>query len=119
MSLRPIPDISVIDVAFPARAMEWLPAWTEIPEELRNPNARSKWHRLFNDAFFFGLSDLALVPKEGVDPQKAWSVIRACMGSFAPKHEHKESGVAFLLSEWFSDAMWTRKSMAKPADPAV
>lgn len=114
---RPVPEISDLDLAFPARAMEWLPPMNEIPEQFKNPNSKEKWNRLFNDAFCFGLSDLSLVPKDGINPAKAWRVVRACVGSFAPKHEHKEAGCAYLLSEWFDDAKWKRRA-AQTATPS-
>jgi hypothetical protein len=47
-------------------------------------------------------ADLArLTPREGVDKHKALAAIKAIIGSFAPKHEHKTSGCGYLLSEWF------------------
>lgn len=40
-------------------------------------------------------------PKAGVDARKALRAIKAVLGSFEPKHEHKEAACAFMLSEWF------------------
>jgi hypothetical protein len=34
----------------------------------------------------------------------AFRALQACLGSFAPKHEHKIAGVAYLLSEWCEPA---------------
>jgi hypothetical protein len=41
-------------------------------------------------------------PREGVDPEKAFRAIKATLGSFAPKHQHKEAAVAYMLSCWFA-----------------
>ena len=45
-------------------------------------------------------------PKEGVDTKKALRHVKAVLGSWEPKHEHKEAGVAFLLNEWFDDVTY-------------
>lgn len=42
-----------------------------------------------------------LTARPGVDRDKALVAIKAALGSFEPKHEHKEAGCAFLLHEWF------------------
>lgn len=40
-------------------------------------------------------------PKEGVDADKALRAIKAVLGSWAPKHEHKIAACGYMLSEWF------------------
>lgn len=97
---RPIPKLSDLDIAFPARAMEWLPPMDEIPDKFK---ARGNaWTRLVGRWFAKGLPRTTeFVPKEDVDAKAAFNVVRACLGSFEPKHEHKEAGCAFLMSEWF------------------
>ena len=116
--------ISGADMAFgPRNINEWLPAWEDIPDEFKpgswssvngvkhyssNVSDRAaKFLNFVSDAFFLGLAELKLDPKEGVDPNVAWGHIRACMSSWDPKHEHKESGCAFLLSLWFDNVRWT------------
>lgn len=88
-----------------------MPAYSSIPEEFKH--GRTKWNKLFNDIFFNGLESLELFPKPGVDKDRAFRHIRAIMVSFAPKHEHKEAGVAFLFNEWFDDAKWQAKIREK------
>jgi len=51
---------------------------------------------------------LELVPKEGVDKDKAMRHIKAIMASWRPKHEDKEAACAFLFSEWFESAKWKK-----------
>lgn len=102
-----IPEISVIDAAFPAHALDWMPAYEDIPEVFRTRSLSNKWKQLQRDWFYHGLKSYTFVPKPGVDVDKALRVIQAIQGSYAPKHEHKEAAVAYLLSEWFEDAEWT------------
>lgn len=92
-------DISDAMLAFPADVRDMMPAMKDIPEKYHHGNTpanhfAAKW-------FFTGLKNPKFYPKEGVDPQKAFNHIRCVLGSYQPKHEHKEAAVAFLLDEWF------------------
>jgi len=101
-------DISDVDLAFPAEVMHLMPKYDEIPKQFKSE--RSSWgNKLFNDMFYSGLSKLELTPKPDIDPKKAFRHIRAIMGSFQPKHEHKEAAIAMLFEEWFEKADWERK----------
>lgn len=99
---RPRTGVTRADVAFGPRSLgDWLPNWDEIPEEFKrdeNPFARaaSTW-------FFQGLPDGALVAKPGIDQTMALGHLSAVLRSFEPKHEHKEAGVAYLMSLWFEE----------------
>lgn len=80
-----------------------LPAIKDIPEEFM-----SGYHELedvVQGMFFSGkgksLEDFGLTPKEGVDLKLVMPILNACLSSFEPSHEHKISGVAYMLSEWF------------------
>ena len=44
------------------------------------------------------------------DTNKAIRHLKAILVSYDPKHEHKEAGVAFLLSEWFEDVTYIRRT---------
>lgn len=96
----PVPEIDGLDLAFGNASH--LPPMSQIPEEFKrrdNPYAEfvSKW-------FFGGRTqdDMNhLVAKPGIDRRKAIAAIAAALSSFEPKHEHKQAGCAFLLSEWF------------------
>lgn len=86
------------------------------PEQIKPfMNGRSKGSELFNDLFYSGVDGLALVPRDGVDAEKAWRHIQTIMGSFAPKHEIKTASVAFLFNEWFDmeHSTWTKKGIKK------
>lgn len=96
--MRPVPEIAGVDLAF--GNTKHLPPMTEIPQEFQN--GRSPWSNLFHRWFYSGLpATVEFYPKEGVNPEKALKAISAIMVSFEPKHEHKEAGVTFLLSQWF------------------
>lgn len=81
-----------------------LPAISQIPQEFKD--GHTKWNKLFNDWFFNGLSELTVIPKENIDKSKALAVISAHMKSWEPKHEHKEAGIAYMMSLLFEDAKW-------------
>lgn len=98
-----IQEVTDVDMAFPASVKHLIPE--EIPKEFKHHRS-TVWNKLFSDWFFFGLKSLELTPKEGVDKDKALRHIKCIMGSFEPKHEVKESAVAYLLSEWFIDPIW-------------
>ena len=93
----PIP-VSDVDIAFGGKAMQILPPMTAIPEEFHNDS--NEWNRFVSDWFFGGLKKYP-VPREGVDFKLALRNLACVIGSFEPKHEHKEAGAAYLASLWF------------------
>lgn len=91
-------EVSALDMAFPTSVKGYLPVYKDVPDEIRRgPYADfiSKW-------FFVGEDLSCLVARDGVDRDKALRHIQYCMGSWEPKHEHKEAGCAMLLHEWFT-----------------
>jgi len=101
-----IPEISDLEVGFGTTV--GLPDYRTIPDEFKGIG-KTKWNRLVSDWFFCGLKSLRVAPKEGVDKDRAMKHIRALLASFEPRHEHKESGVAYLMSQYFADAEWEKK----------
>ncbi|WP_186191106.1 hypothetical protein [Burkholderia gladioli] len=99
-----IPKMTNLDVAF--GTVEGLPSYASIPDEFKR-HGGTKWNELFSKWFFGGLNSLSVTPKPGVDKDAALAHVRALMASFEPKHEHKEAGVAFLMSRYFDDASWS------------
>ena len=98
----PVPDTKTVDVAF--GNISWLPKWNDIPEEFKDRNCRTPENDLVSTWFFKGLTENdveRLRPRDGVDKEKALAACSACLCSWAPKHEHKEAGVAYLIREWF------------------
>lgn len=90
---------SDVDVAFPTGVKAFLPPYSEVPDEFKNRS--NKWARVVSKWFFSGLTAGTLKPKDGVNYDDAIRHLRVCMGSWEPKHEHKEAGVAYLMSMWF------------------
>jgi len=93
----PVPELTQADVIF--GNIKHMPSYDSVPDEFKkghNPYCRmvSKW-------FYSGLNSDDLIVKEGIDKTKALAALRAIIGSFEPKHEHKEAGAAYLMSQWF------------------
>jgi len=93
-------EVSDLDLAFPGDILEQglLPAWEDVPEEFKE---NSSWPNFVSRLFFEGGEWPAV--KDGVDGIKAKRHVKACLGSFQPKHEHKIAGVAWLMSQWFEE----------------
>lgn len=92
-------EISDVLMAFPADITDLLPPMEEIPEEHKSWD--NPWSKLTRKWFFSGLGKAYWSPRGDVDQETAIRHIQAILGSFAPKHEHKEAGVSYLLSRWF------------------
>lgn len=94
-------EVDDVTIAFPANIMHLLPKMEEIPEEFHHRN--TKWNRFIDDLFYGKVpSNTVIHEVDGVDPVLAGRHIRAILGSFEPKHEHKSAGCAYLCSLWFT-----------------
>ncbi len=93
----PIP-VTKADTVFGGKVHEILPPYEDIPDEFTS--GRSPWVKWQREWFFNGISKIP-EPKEGIDTNLAMANLACVQGSFAPKHEHKEAGVAYLASLWF------------------
>lgn len=98
---RPVSDL---DVVF-GNCKGLMPEMGSIPNEFRHGSG-GKWNKVFQDFFYLGAKDIKWTPKDGVDARSAARHIRAIMGSFEPKHEHKEAACAYLMSLWFEDVTY-------------
>lgn len=92
-------EVDNLTMAFPTNISHLMPSMEEIPEEFKSYH--NPWCKLFSEWFYKGISQSKLVAKESIDREKALRHIGTIMGSFEPKHEHKEATVAYLLSLWF------------------
>ncbi|MBF0554294.1 MAG: hypothetical protein HQK96_06985 [Nitrospirae bacterium] len=102
-----MPEVTALDIAF--GNIGHLPKWEDIPEKFKNANRLIPETKLISDWFFKGLKEeqiAKLTPKPGVDKNKALIAIQCILRSFEPKHEHKEAGAAFMVSEWFEEFKW-------------
>ena len=98
----PISELSDLQVAFGVGIEKIMPKMTAIPADFKS--AGNKWTTIGIRWFFQGLpKGTTFHEKSGVDKAKALRHIKAVLGSFEPKHEHKQAAVGFLLSEWFED----------------
>ncbi|MBM66083.1 MAG: hypothetical protein CMH55_07610 [Myxococcales bacterium] len=96
-SPKPISDAMM---AFPASVCgEYLPPMDEIPERFHRFS--DPYVELVRRLFFEGGSVAEWKAREGVDRDLAIKNLRAVLGSYEPKHEHKEAGAAYLVSLWF------------------
>jgi hypothetical protein len=87
-----------IDVAFPASVVgTLLPPMDEIPEEFHSHS--HPWCRFVSKLFFSG-GNLP-VSRNGIDRASAARHLKCVLGSYEPKHEHKEAGAAYLMSLWY------------------
>lgn len=102
MSLERFDTPTVIDdltVAFGPRSIdELLPSYRDLPEEFQRE--RHEGCRIAQGWFFEGLKR-DLTPRQGIDKPTALRHLKACLGSFEPKHEHKIAGCGYLLAKWF------------------
>lgn len=100
----PVPIDDVL-LAFPGDIAHLLPDWDDIPDEFKKASEQTessrKWLKLQQDWFARGVSNPLIDLEDGIDGETAWRHLSAIQGSYAPKHEHKESAVAFLASLWF------------------
>jgi len=96
----PVPELSDIDIAFVN--IKHMPKYSDVPEDFKS--RRNPYVEFVGQWFYLGRTqeDMdRLVPKDGIDKSKALAAVKAILGSFEPKHEHKEAGCAYLLSQWF------------------
>jgi len=106
MDMKPV-EIDSATAAFPASVAHLMPKREDIPAEFKRHNG-TKWNRFAADWFFSGIKATGLIPKEGIDKNAALRHLSAIQRSFEPKHEHKESAVAYLASLWFDDkSVWS------------
>ena len=94
---KPIP-VTAADMAFGGKCAEILPPMAEIPTEFLGHSG--VWLDWQNEWFMRGLKRYP-VAKAGIDLNLAMNNLQCVQGSYAPKHEHKQAGVAYLASLWF------------------
>ena len=98
MSWNAPKEVDDITLAFPARVVgTYLPPISEIPDEF--VRGKSEWCKIVSNLFFKGGSLPSVKP--GIDAAKAKRHLMTVLGSFEPKHEHKEAGAAWLMSMWY------------------
>lgn len=90
------PKVDGIDIAFPTFHTDKI--LLEEAERLGFGDHYNPYNKLFSKLFFSGGK---VTFKQGLDEdfkKRVWNYLRAFMGSYSPKHEHKEAICAYLLS---------------------
>lgn len=103
-------DVSDLEIMFATSTDKLMPAWKDLPKCYRNMNNRRPSMAFVEEWFFLGLKQVKIIPREGVDLTKALRQLKACMGSFEPKHEHKVGGVGFLVDQFFEKAVTPKRT---------
>lgn len=102
-----IPELDRVDVAF--GNIKHMPKYETLPADFKRHNGND-YVKAVSSWFFSGakptpdgliIDGMKFSAKPGVDRMKALAAIKAVLGSYEPKHEHKEAACAFMLSEWF------------------
>lgn len=89
--------VTTVDLAFPTFDTD--PVLLKEAKDRGFMDHYNPYCKLFGTIFFRGGK---VKFKDGLDESfknKAWPYLRSFMGSFAPKHEHKQAICAMLLSE--------------------
>lgn len=120
-------QVTDLDLAFPATVLRLMPPIEDIPE------VDEGWNELARALFTGRYTDLSFLPSvyltdwivdsqraatvEGGDVylEMAWRHVRTILGSWEPKHQHKEATVAYLLSLWFRWATWKQDGQQRTA----
>lgn len=112
-----IPEITDADLAFGTTV--GLPDYETIDKAFNWPGI-NKWVVFVDSWFSRSIEELKFMPKEGIDPDKAFRHLRALLITFAPKHEHKMAGIACLCSQYFTDVCYRdRKGVTIPFDTSA
>lgn len=94
------PDLinSITDVEMAFGTERLLPAEAEIPDEFSSENG-NQYTEVVNCIFYKRqLPNYEIVFKDGFEPKALYRAVGAHLASWGPKHEHKISGVAYLIS---------------------
>jgi len=108
---RPATSVTPIDTLFGPTRHDidmYMPQWTEIPEDFRYEKGEAKkWIRIVDDLFFYGAMNITFHVKDPtVDQRQILRHVKMLLTSFDLSHEHKTSGVAYLLSLWCTDVTY-------------
>lgn len=93
LSTYNFPKVTKVDLAFPTFNTP-----KELVEEAEKRNPR-KGMKKFSELFFSGGEVKLKDDVKGTWKENAYMYARALMGSFSPKHEHKELVVGMIFEE--------------------
>tara|TARA_Y100000310_G_scaffold344349_1_gene456651 strand:- start:3469 stop:3849 length:381 start_codon:yes stop_codon:yes gene_type:complete len=102
-----IPEIDNVNLAFPTDS-HIIPR-DQIPKEYKSNGEKSRYAEFYMHAWYDStgktFEEMALIPRDGVDPKLAWRAIQNTSGSWDIKHQHKEEAIGYMLNEWY-EHMW-------------
>lgn len=101
-------DVSDAGIAF-GQVGKDVPSYTQLREMIKEGAFTNKYENLVSAWFFSGLESLNATPREGIETDKAMRCIRAELGSWERKHEHKTLLLSYLFEQWFSEIEWKAK----------
>lgn len=102
----PVKKLGDVHVVF--GEIKHMPKWDDIPEDFKHHH--NLYARAVSSWFFTGgkrdgdtltIGGEIFRAKPDIHCSDALRAIKAVLGSFEPKHEHKEAACAYMLSEWF------------------
>lgn len=93
LSTYKFPEVTKVDLAFPT-----FNTTKELVEEAKKRNPQ-KGMKKFSELFYSGGEIELKDDVKGTWKENAFMYARALMGSFAPKHEHKELVVGMIFEE--------------------
>lgn len=100
-SITPELAASINDVELAFSTTRLLPALEDIPEEFKS--ASNPYYSLARTLFYEDpLPEVEIELKDGYSPEVLNKCVRAHLRSHGPEHEHKLSGVAFMMSHMAS-----------------
>ncbi|QNM95443.1 hypothetical protein [Chitinimonas koreensis] len=123
LSRADLASVSQLEEAFGTDRL--LPAWENIPEDFRS--GRNVYKDIL-EALFFGHSmppgrlKFLLGFDDDAAPSDLNTCVRAHLKSWAPKHEHKMAGIAYMMSlvcAFHSDPHDGIGPMTYPTNPAT
>lgn len=91
------PKVDVADMAFPT--FDTIPELLEEAKKRGFYDGNTPYNKLFCDLFYKGGKIVFKKEINKEQQQRVWMYCRSFMGSWAPKHEHKEAICAMLMSE--------------------
>ena|SRR5690348_14752672 len=99
-------NLTRVDVVF--GNIDHMPKYSTLPDEFqreRSPFCDAVQHWFFSGAKGhpngIEIDGVTYTAKSGVSAAQALAAIKAVLGSFEPKHEHKIAACGYMLSEWF------------------
>lgn len=97
--------VAAIDLAFSLPTWrEVLPPYDRLPVEYKRGEARGC--KFVTSWFYHGVSNIKMEPKPGVTEEqlgRVCQVVKAIIGSFEPKHEHKIGGLGFIIDSYVDE----------------